>query len=89
MVIYKQRLEIADIQKITIPGDSQFLSLQAQDNKPVLWYIVGADINKEFTLITMTTGRNNGERGKYLGTYQLNGGAFVGHVFIKEEGILK
>ncbi|MEI6823792.1 MAG: hypothetical protein WCL51_17825 [Bacteroidota bacterium] len=86
-VIWKYELKIKDVQDIEIPSGSILLSIQSQENHPMLWALVD-ETNKEKEIIrlrTICTGEEIMEEDfnpkDYLGTYQLNEGLFVGHVF--------
>jgi hypothetical protein len=83
--ILKYEVKITDRFTITMPRDSFVLCVQVQKNIPQIW--VMGDLNnppieRQFAL--RETGQSfdylsNVER--YIGTFQLDGGAFVGHLF--------
>ena len=84
--IWKFELKITDIQEMSMPKGSAILSVQAQNNKPYLWALVEPEESIE-TIIIETFGTGNpimdsiGDPRKFVGTYQLENGAFIGHVF--------
>ena len=86
MRIFKYTLAVEHSQVVNLPKDAQILCVQAQHGLPQLWALVDdrpgvIEVAREF--ITLTTGGLVGtaEIGRHLGTYQLDNGAFVGHVF--------
>lgn len=83
--IWKYKLETTDEQQILMPVAAEILTVQIQDGEPHLWVMVDdSTIEKEKRYIEIFgTGNpiiSNGPR-KYIGTYQLRGGALVFHVF--------
>lgn len=86
--IWKWTLQTIDEQTLRIPNGAEFLAIQVQNLRPVLWGHVEATNELEnIRLITYGTGHitrlEDGD--EYLGTYQLLGGQFVGHVFKAKE----
>jgi len=85
--IYKYELRIDDIQSLVLPINAEIISLQCQRDIPCIW--VKLDINERLKddriFETYGTGHplrhESGTRRKYIGTYQAQFGAFVGHVF--------
>lgn len=84
-VIWKYPLEITEEQTIEVPKKYEVLCIQTQDNEPFLWVLVEEDdyliILK---IITLETGEDAHRVNlkDYIGTYQVDDGSFVGHVFI-------
>lgn len=71
--------------EIELPAGAEILSVQAQNNTPVLWALVDPEAPKEKRkLVLLNTG---GEMPtdvsfhRFLGTFQLNGGGLVFHLF--------
>lgn len=84
MRIFKYTLAVEHSQVVNLPKDAQILCVQAQHGLPQLWALVDDCCELvERKFITLTTGGLVGtaEVGRYVGTYQLDNGAFVGHVF--------
>lgn len=86
--IYKYSLQIIDEQTISMPKDAKILTIETLYNQPMLW--ANVDCAKEYepvTIITLPTGSTLVEYEdmslEYIGSYQLGGGNFVGHVFVK------
>jgi len=88
-VIWKYELMVADEQGVEMPKGATILTLQVQRGKPCLWVLVSPDAEKEIrTFETFGTGHlysdHIWEGLKYIGSYQLSDGNFVGHVFERE-----
>lgn len=83
--IYKYSLALSPYQDIEMPADSTILSLQTQRTIPCLWAVVDPDkppVNRRF--LTFGTGHEvNLPPGKstFIGTYQVEQGQFIFHVF--------
>jgi len=82
-VIWKYPLEITDEQTVTMPKVATILHVGTQDNKPYLWALVNPKSeDANYLVITRGTGQPvKAFSGKYIGTYQINNGEFVFHVF--------
>ena len=86
MTIWKFELETTDKQTIEMPVDSEILTVQTQNGEPCLWALVDPAAEKETrTFEVFGTGHtlhyDMGITKDYIGTYQLNSGALVFHVF--------
>ena len=83
MKIWKWELEVTDRQTITLPVGARILAVQSQHNAPCLWALVDPAATKEpRTFATQGTGQTvKDDCAAYIGTYQLNGGSLVFHVF--------
>lgn len=88
--IWKFPLKVTDYQKISLPKGAEILSVQSQNQFPCIWAIVDSAVDaetEEREFEVFGTGHpyyNNvhfGQEHKFIGTFQLNGGAFVGHLF--------
>lgn len=86
--IFKFPLQITDIQKIRMPKDSSLLTVQVQKGTPCLWALVDTDKEAVERLIGIIgTGHPVPENVlRYIGTFQVLEGTFVGHVFEVEGG---
>ncbi len=87
-VIYKYEIkEGVDLQIVNIPKDPIFLSMQWQYGKLCMWMMVNPKNEPTaYEFMTYGTGHPINDPGLgYVGTYQSMGGAFVGHVFLKEK----
>jgi len=80
--IYKYELEITDSQVIEMPIRADILSVQVQYGSPCIWVLVDDDLVKEPRTI-LTFGTWNAVLGvnKFIGTYQVESGQLVFHVF--------
>lgn len=85
--IWKFILETTDTQRILIPSGSSILTVQSQNGEPRLWAEVNHDSPLENVIIeTFRTGHPMDESKRdYIGTYQMNGGALVFHVYVNKE----
>ena len=85
--IWKYELQITDTQTIEMPEGAMILTVQTQANKPCLWALVNPDSKIETrTFITYGTGHTIEEirdyvGNYYIGSYQIDGGILVFHVF--------
>lgn len=82
--VHKYPLGGVGVQTVAIRGLVKLLTVQAQRGTPCLWALVDLDgaAVVSVRLVTFGTGQPLGsEVGEYLGTYQLDDGWFVGHVF--------
>lgn len=84
MTIHKYPLRVMDTQEIPMPFGAEILCVQVQHGTPCLWAMVFAENRLEpRTIEAFGTGHEmppNTHR-KYIGTFQMNGGALVFHVF--------
>lgn len=82
--VWKFPFPTEDTFAITAPAGAEFLTVQVQLGNPTLWALVDPDAPKRtYTFRHAGTGHPiaDGETGAYLGTYQLQGGRLVFHVF--------
>lgn len=84
LTIWKYRLTTTDTQYAEMPKGAKILAVQMQNEVPCLWALVDPDQPKmKVKIAIFGTGHPIDERWglKYIGTYQLNGGLLVFHVF--------
>ena len=84
--IWKFELETTDNQTIEMPVNAEILTVQTQNGIPCIWVLVDPTETKEKRFIEVFgTGHDvyydMGVSRSYLGTYQLQGGSLVFHVF--------
>jgi hypothetical protein len=83
--IHKYRLEITDHQKIFMPKKAQLLSVGVQQGECVyLWALVDMSIDhveREIWIATTGAPYSVPASLKFVGTFMLYDGDFVGHVF--------
>jgi hypothetical protein len=80
---------IEDEIKNYIHEGAEYLTIQTQFGRPTLWVLANLEnhLVEKWFCIRGTGHRFKGNEGKYLGTFQLDGGGLVFHVFEKlEEG---
>ena len=83
--IWKITLSVLDWQEHELPVGAEILCVQVQHGKPQMWVKCSPHGGKveprEFRIYG--TGHMLAEmtNHKYIGTFQLDGGAFVGHLF--------
>lgn len=85
--IYKYPLQLCELQSVEMIEGAQILCLQIQNQNPCIWAYVDSEIKntKDRIFITHGTGGPMGNESldNYIGTYQINGGSLVFHVFEK------
>ncbi len=81
--IWKFGLTLEDAQAVMMPKGAEVLHVTAQHNHPCLWARVDTDADLEQRrFFTHGTGHQVvAKAGKHVGTYLLDGGALVFHVF--------
>lgn len=79
-MIKKFPLLIEAEQPITIGVESTFMTVQVQKGVPTLWIDDVGD-PQEYTAYTLPTGFDTLPDTVYAGTYQLDEGDFVAHVY--------
>lgn len=88
ITIYKYQLKPITEQTISVPNGARVLKVDAQKNIPMLWALVDTDNPpRELEVRIICTGEEISkplDGYEYLGTYQLCGGDFIHHVFIKK-----
>ena len=83
--IHKYTLAVVDFQTLRLPRGAELLTAQAQGDHPQLWARVDLDEAEleAVELRTVGTGRPfpDSDDWGYVGTYQLQDGALVFHLF--------
>lgn len=84
MVIWKHKLNITDTQKIKMPRGAKGLSVQWQHNNLCLWVLCEEDnVTEDRVVAIYGTGHDLPmTTGDYVGTFQMEGGHLVFHVFL-------
>lgn len=86
ITIWKYPVELMDRFSIEMPENSIVLSVGVKENQPYIWAIVNVHhklCKTQFQLYI--TGESLSEsRGLFIGTFQLNDGALVFHLFMGE-----
>lgn len=87
--IFKYELETSRIQEVIMPAFSKILCVKNQNNIPCLWAMIDTDFQlvkrKITTFLTGSDIEFDNQRLKYIGTYLINNGSFVGHVYEEKE----
>jgi len=84
MKVFKYPLELADKIVLKMPENAQMLCVQVQYGSVCLWAAVDPEApDEKRTIYVRGTGHELGMAAvsKYIGTFQLTGGALVFHVF--------
>lgn len=81
--IWKYTLAVKPLQNISMPGGARILSVQTQGEQPQVWALCDPAAEAEMRHFQIFgTGHDiEGVVGMYLGSFQLQEGNFVGHVF--------
>jgi len=82
-VIYKYALQNVAFQGVAMPKGAEILCVQTQRDVPCIWARVNpAAPVRNRKLLSFGTGEPiSGTPGKYIGTYQLNNGRLVFHLY--------
>lgn len=81
--VFKYPLEhINQKYKFLMPEGAEILTLQLQRGQPCMWALVETDNPSEARVFELVgTGDTLKHDGRYIGTFQLDNGEFVGHLF--------
>lgn len=84
--VWKFPIAVEDVQCLMTPLGAKILCVQTQNGMPCLWAEVDteAPVNDMRTIVTVGTGHVmefKAFEGVYIGTYQLQNGALVFHVY--------
>lgn len=84
--IWKFELDITDSQHVQMPKGAEVLAVQVQRDRPCIWAMVDPAAATEIRHFeTFGTGHDifcdMGIERNYVGTYQVQGGSLVFHVF--------
>lgn len=80
---WKFTLSVVDEQTILMPAGTEVIAVQTQFGMVQAWAIVDPDMPQLPVKISIRgTGHPLGAVGRYVGTFQLYGGALVFHAFV-------
>lgn len=82
--VWKFPFQIHDSVLLTMPVGAEVLSLQVQDDRPCFWALVDPQAPREprsFIVHETGTTISDTSLGRFVGTFQTSGGAFVWHVW--------
>lgn len=84
LIIWKYDVPLDREWELRLPTPGRILTVQTQFGQPRLWAVVDPDTsapNVTRRLYLGLTGHEIPESARYLGTFQLDDGGFVGHLF--------
>ncbi len=82
LTIHKFALAVTDRQFIPLPAGARILTIQTQFGAPYLWAIVDQEPRELRQIAIYGTGRPlPDDPGRFIATFQLDGGALVFHAF--------
>lgn len=83
--IWKFPLKTVGVQTIQMPLFSEILTVQEQFNEPMMWALVDPEqserVPRTFEMVGTGHGMHDNYVRKYIGTYQMDAGNYVFHVF--------
>lgn len=80
--VFKYAIPMEDDFSLELPKGGSILTVQAQHGSPQIWVLVDSSAPSETRRFCIViTGHLVEDRGKYIGTFQLDAGSFVGHFF--------
>ncbi|MBD3282443.1 MAG: hypothetical protein GF387_02430 [Candidatus Portnoybacteria bacterium] len=83
--VYKYTIPVEDYFSLDLPKGAKVLTVQEQHDEPQLWALVEKGVSTEKRNFRLAgTGHPIEEKPEtlnYIGTFQLAGGSFIGHVF--------
>lgn len=89
MIIQKLRLQLTASFEALLPEGAEILCVQVQDGIPTVWYSFDERRtlaeSRLFRILTTGSVETLSLSFKYLGSFQLHGGSFVGHVYYEEK----
>lgn len=83
--VFKYTIPVEDYFSLNLPKGAKILTVQEQNNEPQIWALVeGSQPDETRNFRLSGTGHPIKEDPgilEYIGTFQLVGGGFIGHVF--------
>ena len=83
--VFKYTIPVEDCFSLDLPKGAKILTVQEQHGEPQLWALVNKNKpNEKRNFRLAGTGhpiKESPETMDYIGTFQLAGGGFIGHVF--------
>lgn len=82
--IWKYPFEVQGRFILTMPKGAEILSVQTQNETPCIWALVdilAEQVERDFTIIGTGHPVEVLPKMKFIGTFQLDSGAFAGHLF--------
>lgn len=86
MKIFKYLVPVEDRFEVELPFGATVLCVQTQQERPYIWakVVPGHETEKRAFRVFGTGHTMPGNGLKYIGTFQLHGGGFIGHLFEEE-----
>ncbi len=84
MKIYKYRIPLESEFQLSLPQKARILTVQAQQEQPHMWVLCNpknATECRKFRFVGTGHEIKGDEHLQYIGTFQLNAGSFIGHIF--------
>lgn len=81
--IFKYPFEVTDYQTITMPKEAEILCVQVQNGVPCIWALVDTlsmPVDRYFSVYGTGHPVYN-DASEYIGTFQINDGSLVFHLF--------
>jgi hypothetical protein len=81
--VYKYGIPLEDYFDLELPKNAQILTVQVQYEEPYIWALVNNELSTEKRKFRLAgTGHPIRDKElKYIGSFQLENGRFVGHLF--------
>ena len=83
--IWKYTIPVLDIFSLELPQGAKILTVQEQHGNPQIWVLVNSDKTLETRIFRLVgTGHPieiEDSKLEYIGTVQVVGGSFIGHLF--------
>jgi hypothetical protein len=80
--IWKFAFKITDQVNFHMPAGAEILTVQMQIGEPCLWALVDPEAERETrTIFIRGTGHPADRLGRYISTFQVDGGALIFHAF--------
>ena len=84
-VIYNYPVEVQSEFSLDIPENAEVLCVQTQHDNPYIWVLLDtSDDSIERNFSVVPTGQEilwTDKQARYIGTFQLSDGFFIGHLF--------
>jgi hypothetical protein len=81
--VWKYQVPVQDYFELELPVGAIPLTVQVQGDTPRMWVLVNPDETKKckYQFRVLGTGHKSDDTLNYLGTFQVNNGQYVFHVF--------
>lgn len=84
--IWKYEVPVQDEFVVPLPGRAEVLSVGVQYDKPQMWVLVDPNerrVPRTFSVVGTGHPVDLNRVGRFIGTFQLMDGVFIGHLFEK------